>query len=93
MVLIGNLLKDLMGCKMPKYISVSLLDSEDYKYLMECFCGSRVSLMKNNGCYYAVISGDSKKQFNMEEEIEGELVSLGANTLDTVIYWNPGYKG
>lgn len=77
---------------MARFISVSQIMQDDYQYLKDVLEDSRATLRKRDSYYYAVIMGESKNK-NIAAEIEGELASLGVYIIDTVIYWEPGYRG
>lgn len=78
---------------MYKFTSISALLSDDFNYLKSALDGTRYKLTKKDSYYYAITYGEAKTKAQLFDELEGELISLGAYTIHTDIYYEPSYKG
>lgn len=72
---------------MPKFTALIELMSNDYPYIEDALIGSRFKLMNREDRLFALTYGESKNKYNLGEELESELVSLGVYAINTEVYF------
>jgi hypothetical protein len=69
-----------------RFTAIIQLMSDDVVYLKDSLYNTRYDLIKKDSYYYVRTFGETKNR-NINEELEGELASLGCYPIDIQIYW------